>query len=97
MEKEHKIRVAQFPLAIQQAHTHSANHRREIEASDICGCFYCCSTFSPSEIADWVDEDEGGSGQCALCPRCGIDSVIGSNSGFPMDAAFLNEMRRHWF
>lgn len=96
-QDEHKKRLSQFPDAVQQAHTHSSNHRREIEGSESCGCFYCCSTFPPIEITDWVDEDAGGIGQCALCPKCGIDSVIGSLSGFPIDEAFLSEMKRYWF
>lgn len=72
-------------------------HRREIEGSDVCGCFYCCSIFSPHEIAEWIDEDAEGVGQSALCPNCGIDSVIGSLSGFPIEEAFLKEMNRYWF
>jgi hypothetical protein len=94
---DHSKRVAQFPESIREAHTHSSNHRLEIEGSDTCGCFYCCSTFRPTEIAEWVDEDSNGVGQCALCPKCGIDSVIGSLSGFPIDKTFLSEMKRYWF
>jgi hypothetical protein len=37
-------------------------------------------------------------GSCAVCPRCGIDSVIGDASGLPVaEPAFLDEMNRHWF
>jgi hypothetical protein len=74
------------------AHRKSSNHRDEILASALCGCFYCCETFSPLEIEEWVDEDT-----TALCPRCGIDSVIGAASGYPIDKGFLGAMRRHWF
>lgn len=48
-------------------------------------------------ITEWVDENAEDIGQCALCPHCGIDSVIGSLSGFPIDEAFLSEMKRYWF
>jgi hypothetical protein len=75
------------------AHKHSAKHRVEMEASDKCGCFYCLSIFSPSEILDWLKEGDG----TALCPRCGIDSVIGSRSGYPITDFFLREMNRYWF
>lgn len=75
------------------AHKHSANHRAEIEASSLCGCFYCCATFKPAEIEEWVDDD-----RTALCPRCGIDSIIGDASGFPVTAVdFLERMSRYWF
>lgn len=96
-QSEHKARIASLPASIRDAHTHSANHRLEIEASDSCGCFYCCATFKPSEIMDWVDENTEGIGQTALCARCGIDSVIGSRSGFPITSEFLSEMKRYWF
>jgi len=33
----------------------------------------------------------------ALCPRCGIDSVIGSASGYPITADFLLMMRKYYF
>ncbi len=78
---------------ILDAHTHTVRHRAELEASSKAGCFYCLEVFSPSEIEDWVDNDD-----CAMCPRCGIDSVIGDASGFPIrDKAFLKEMNEFWF
>lgn len=86
------------------AHSNSSNHRKEIEVSVLCGCFYCLETFEPSEITEWVDwpmdtleELKLSAGTTALCPRCGIDSVIGSASGYPINAEFLSTMRRHWF
>ncbi|PWI53063.1 cytoplasmic protein [Rhizobium phaseoli] len=76
-----------------QAHKHSANHRGDIEASTYCGCFYCCKVFESAEIAEWADDN-----RTALCPRCGIDAVIGDASGFPATAMeFLGEMKRRWF
>lgn len=74
------------------AHQHSAKHRTEIEASETVGCFYCCEIYSPIEIDEWWDEDS-----TAVCPRCGIDSVIGSKSGYPIEKAFLEDMRIIWF
>jgi hypothetical protein len=79
-----------------RAHRHSSQHRDEVRASAQCGCFYCCAIFPPSEITEWIDEWEG-VGQTAMCPRCGIDSVIGDESGYPVTPAFLREMKAHWF
>ena len=78
------------------AHKHSSNHRDEVERSDRCGCFYCSSTYAPSAIIEWVDEIDG-RGTTALCPRCGIDSVIGSADSYPLDRDFLSKMNKHWF
>ncbi|HCX82799.1 MAG TPA: cytoplasmic protein [Rhodoferax sp.] len=86
------------------AHSHCSSHRMEVLASSVCGCFYCLSIFAPVTITDWVDfpldapEDQQlDLGTTALCPSCGIDSVIGSNSGYPITTAFLSDMRQHWF
>lgn len=73
------------------AHKHSSEHYTEIMASDICGCFYFFSIFKPVEIEEWVVED------CAICPKCNIDSVIGAKSGYPITKDFLAKMHKHWF
>ena len=84
------------------AHKYCANHRESILNSELCGCFYCISVFPPSEIEDWTDAraDEtqiNETGDTALCPRCGIDSVLGSASGYPITLGFLTRMREYWF
>ena len=79
-----------------QAHDHSSRNRKELTASDTCGCFYCLATFAPEAIQKWINERDQ-AGQTALCPFCGIDSVIGSASGFPITREFLSEMQAYWF
>jgi hypothetical protein len=82
---------------LEAAHKHSNFHKKEILKSDICGCFYCKKTFLPTEIRGWCDESNL-KGSTALCPKCGIDSVLGSKSGYPVgDVEFLKEMNDHWF
>ncbi|MBK8235849.1 MAG: cytoplasmic protein [Deltaproteobacteria bacterium] len=95
-DDEHERRKAAFSEAIRAAHGHSSHHRAELLASATCGCFYCCATFAPGEIDEWTDEvdDEG---QTALCPRCGVDAVLGDRSGYPLSPEFLREMHRRWF
>ena len=61
------------------SHDHTIRHKTEILQSDICGCFYFITTFRPIDIIEWTDDK-----QTALCPNCGIDSVIGEKSGFPV-------------
>ena len=41
---------------------------------------------------EWIDDDN-----TALCPKCGIDSVIGTKSGYPITKEFLGQMQAHWF
>jgi len=56
----------------------------------VCGCYYCCQTLEYSEIQEWIDHK-----QTALCPYCGIDSVIGAASGIEITLDFLKEA--HFF
>ncbi len=83
------------PLRI--AHKKHIFHRAEIENSHRCGCFHCKKIFGPDQIVDWTDTNKPGAQQTALCPMCGIDSVIGDASGFEITEAFLAEMRAAWF
>ena len=83
---------------MEKAHTYSSNHKPELEKDDICGCFYCETIFSPTEITEWLIHsnpcDKRGT---AVCPHCGIDSVIGESSGFPITKPFLHAMSEYWF
>lgn len=81
---------------IELAHAWSSDHREGLFSSDHCGCFYCLDIFSVEAIEEWTDAVDG-IGQTALCPGCGIDSVIGSASGFPIEKWFLARMRKRWF
>jgi hypothetical protein len=75
------------------AHKHSSRHRDEIAMSSLCGCFSCLDTYAPSEIVEWTD-----GGTSAICPHCGIDSVIGDASGLPVTSPeFLGAMSDRWF
>jgi hypothetical protein len=75
------------------AHKFCGNHKHELEQDEICGCFYCMEIFSPREINFWIDDTSG----TAVCPYCGIDSVIGKSSGFPITKEFLTKMNKYWF
>jgi hypothetical protein len=77
-------------IQLREIHKYSSCHKKKLEASSQCGCFYCEKIFNPTEIANWI------SGQTAICPYCGIDSVIGSAS-VPITEKLLNEMHVFWF
>ena len=82
---------------LRTAHKQSIRNRAETDASTVCGCFFCKKTFAPSEIEDWTDTSNPLPEQTALCPHCGIDSVIGDKSGYAITPAFLAEMNKAWF
>jgi hypothetical protein len=89
---EEQTRTDSREPAFMLAHRHSSNHREELLASQKCGCFYCRKTFAPSAVVEWIEN-----GATALCPSCGIDSVIGDASLYPIDPDFLKAMADHWF
>ncbi len=78
---------------LEAAHKRSINHRSEILASTLCGCFDCLETFAPSAITEWVDHGDA----TALCPHCAMDSVLGDKSDYPITRDFLHAMHQRWF
>jgi hypothetical protein len=85
------------PDELRAVHGHSSNHFKEIQASKLCGCFYCCLVFAPQNIKQWLEEPNA-AGKTASCPHCGMDSVVGSNSEYPVsESEFLNKMHDYWF
>jgi len=80
------------------AHCHSNNHKPELEKDRVCGCFYCMQIYDPAELEEWIiDDNPCDKRGTAICPKCGIDSVIGESSGFPITKEFLTAMHNYWF
>ncbi len=88
LPEDHILRVA---------HRASIYHRQAIEQSRQCGCFYCLKLFGPEKVCAWTDRHRPHAEHTALCPYCGVDSVIGDASGLEITEAFLDDMNRHWF
>ena len=81
------------PDDLRAAHAYSLNNMPALAKDRSCGCFHCLKVFDPREITEYV-EDRTGS---AICPYCGIDSILGESAGFPLTEDFLKAMRRYWF
>jgi hypothetical protein len=67
-------------------------NRAALEQDNLCGCYYCGKIFAPSEIEEWCCEEADGEEVTALCPHCGIDSVISESSGHSITQEFLEAM-----
>ena len=76
---------------LQEAHSHTTHNHDEIGQSRTCACFDCGETYAVGEVTKWIDN-----GATALCPRCGMDCVLGDAAGFELTAGFLNQMRQRW-
>lgn len=90
--------ISRLSMDACRAHMFSKSHKPELEKDRICGCFCCGKVFSPSEITEWIIMDN----HCdrlgtAVCPHCGVDSVIGESSGYPITEDFMRAMNKIWF
>lgn len=72
-------------------HQYSTDNRESLSASDTCGCFHCLEEYNPNQITDWTDN-----GNTAICPHCGIDSVI-AQKDIEFDQELLKQMQDYWF
>lgn len=63
-----------------------------IVKSNQCGCYNCTKTFTPDMIGEYIDN-----GQTAVCPYCGIDSVLGSSMGYDLNLNFLTKLKEDIF
>lgn len=72
-------------------HDKSRLNRPWLAASLVCGCFYCLQVFRFDQIVEWVEN-----GETALCPYCGIDSVLGFDTK-QADNDLLQRMHDKWF
>ena len=66
--------------ALKAVYSHSIRNEESINNSDFCGCFHCISIFPVADVklSDLIIEKDGF--KTAICPICGIDSVIGDAS-----------------
>jgi hypothetical protein len=71
----------------------SENNKVAIAYSSMCGCYYCNRTFKASDVKDYVGRRDR-----ALCPLCGIDSVVPDET-MPeaTDVEWLAKQYEYWF
>ncbi len=67
-----------------RAHRSSYRNRRALEGSPRAACFGCLSEVQTARITEYVDE-----GQTALCPHCGLDTVLPMSESDSLDSALL--------
>lgn len=93
---------------LRKLHEASTLNRHAIESSDQVGCFCCERIWDPLEfpIKEWTDDspfssrmpDAGKHGNAtALCPFCGIDSIIAKLSVGKITHGMLDQLERYWF
>lgn len=95
LARVHEEFMKTLPANIKDAAKHTTANREEIHKSNLVGCYYCLSIFNPDEIWEWIHH--GKNDEFPMCPYCGIDSIFGDASGYPVMKDFLREMNKYWF
>jgi len=70
---------------------HTVDNEIEILQSKTCTCLFCRHQIDARSVSDWVDTEGGVS---ALCPECGMASLVGDASGYLFDRDLLREINQ---
>ena len=77
---------------IQAAIKFATGNREALAKSDRAGCYYCLTIYPANEVVQFLPLED-----TALCPHCGIDSVLADQSPYELNAATLEELHEFWF
>jgi len=80
-----------FPVTLEALHHLSFINKGGVDKSEDVGCFACEEVYSADQVTDWVDK-----GRTALCPICGIDSVL-PDAWVAITPAMLEVLKQHYF
>ena len=65
-----------------------------ILVSDMAACYCCMQYFKAAEVNEFVDDGD----VTALCPHCGVDTVLGDATGLPIqDKEYLHAIHQFGF
>ena len=79
-------------MNIKEASKYSIYHSKEIKKSSVAGCYYCLQVFDTATITNWTDNND-----TALCPHCGIDSVLPETAPYDLNLETLSKLNEYWF
>jgi hypothetical protein len=77
---------------IQGAIRAATGNREALAKSNKAGCYYCLTIYAASEVVRFLPSED-----TALCPYCGIDSVLADQSPYELKAEILEELHEYWF
>lgn len=79
------------PLLTKAAPNFAIGNRQQLELSTEAGCYHCLAVFDAREVTRYVDN-----GDTAVCPRCGIEAVLGSATGYRLTRKELKRLHTWW-
>lgn len=80
-----------------EAYQHSIRNRTTLAESQTCGCFHCEKIFPSAELTDDDFTQELDGSYTAICPYCGVDSIISESKKYALTKELLSEMNKQWF
>lgn len=76
-------------------HKSSFQFGRYLKDMETIGCFFCTNFVEYSDIPDFIEDSEG---LTAICPNCGIDSLVPLDEFDSEDyRAILHQLRLKFF
>ena len=77
-------------------YSHSIRNEESLRKSNLCGCFHCISILAATDVksSEMIFEKDGFI--TAICPICGIDSVLGDAS-VEITAELLEALNQYYF
>lgn len=75
---------------VRQAPRLAFNNKDRLEKATWCGCYQCLSIMTTNSVVMYTDN-----GTTALCPVCGVDSIIPEATD--KDKPLLMLMYEYWF
>ncbi len=83
---------------LERIHKLCTDNRTALSESKEAGCFYCEKIFDPrkKKIKEWAMTRTSKQADDALCPFCGIDSVL-PGSRAKLSVRLLALMYKRWF
>lgn len=79
-------------MNIDEASKFSICNMPALKNATLAGCYRCISIFPPSDITETTDD-----GQTAMCPKCGVDSVLPDTPDFAINIDSLTRLNKRWF
>ncbi len=77
-------------IKLSALHKQSLRNRKYHATSHQCGCFFCLSIFEASRVRQFWDDET-----TAVCPLCGIDSVIYDSQVERLTPQLLQALKRY--
>ena len=69
----------------------SFHNKTSLQEAGKVACYNCCEKFNFEKVKDFTDN-----GLTAICPECGVDSLIPDQDG-DLSNEFLKECSEYWF